>query len=155
MSGRAKYITRRAEARAWVVGVTSGHSIAGMPGIVWWEIETAQPELFQQFHAALSGWAFVSAFEDTEFGADYWIIQKDGEGIGGLQRASASAMPSVGTRVYLAVDDLETTLARVAELGGKVERSRIALGGADRWFGVFRDPTGVSFGLWTAHPARA
>ncbi|BAK33113.1 hypothetical protein MLP_00990 [Microlunatus phosphovorus NM-1] len=29
-----------------------------MDGIVWWEIETADPERFQQFHAALSGWSF-------------------------------------------------------------------------------------------------
>jgi predicted enzyme related to lactoylglutathione lyase len=126
-----------------------------MPGIVWWEIETAYPERFQRFHAALTGWVFVSAFEDTELGADYWIIEQDGEGIGGLQRMSGIASPSVGTRVYLPVEDLEETLRRVIELGGTVERTRIALGGDDRWFGVFRDPTGVSFGLWTSHPARA
>lgn len=125
-----------------------------MPGIVWWEIETAEPERFRRFHAALSGWSFASAFEDTELGADYWIIEQDGEGIGGLQRAPSAPPPSVGTRVYLAVDDLEGALDRVVELGGTVERPRIALGGDDRWFGVFQDPTGVSFGLWTEHPAR-
>jgi predicted enzyme related to lactoylglutathione lyase len=127
-----------------------------MPGIVWWEVETAEPERFQQFHAALSGWDFVPAFADTELGADYWIIRQNGEGIGGLQRASSSAPPpSAGTRLYLAVDDLEATLDRVVELGGRVERTRIALGGDDRWFGVFRDPAGVSFGLWTGHAQRA
>lgn len=126
-----------------------------MAGIVWWEIETAEPERFQMFHAAFSGWTFTPAFEDTELGADYWLIQHDGQGIGGLQRASSSASPpSVGTRVYFAVDDLEATLERAVELGGVVERVRIALGGDDRWFGVFRDPAGVSFGLWTEHPAR-
>jgi predicted enzyme related to lactoylglutathione lyase len=124
-----------------------------MTGIAWWEIETAEPERFQRFHAVLSGWTFASAFEDTELGADYWIVQQDGQGIGGLQRASSSAAPpSVGTRLYLAVDDLEKSLDRVVALGGAVERTRIALGGEDRWFGIFRDPTGVSFGLWTAHP---
>lgn len=127
-----------------------------MSGIVWWEIESADPEGFQQFHAALSGWSFEPAFAETELGADYWIIQHDGRGIGGLQRASTdSAAPSPGARVYLAVDDLEATLARVVELGGVIERSRIALGGDDRWFGIFRDPTGVSFGVWTEHPARS
>lgn len=124
-----------------------------MLGIVWWEIETVEPERFQQFHAALSGWEFAPAFEDTELGSDYWIIRQDGKGIGGLQRASSTSPPSVGTRVYLAVDDLEATLEQVVELGGTVERTRIALGGDDRWFGVFRDPTGVSFGLWTEHSA--
>lgn len=126
--------------------------MAGMSGIVWWEVETPDPERFQQFHAALSGWAFEAAFQDTDLGADYWIIQQDGEGIGGVQRASVS--PCAGTRVYLAVDDLEAALRRVVELGGTVERTRTALGGDDRWFGVFSDMTGVSFGLWTAQPPR-
>lgn len=127
-----------------------------MAAIVWWEIETAEPEVFQRFHAALSGWSFEPAFAGTELGADYWIVQHDGRGIGGLQRAAQDAAPpSVGTRVYLAVDDLEASLDRVLELGGTVERARVALGGDDRWFGVFRDPTGVSFGLWTDHPREA
>lgn len=122
---------------------------------MWWEIETADPERFQQFHAALSGWSFESAFADTELGADYWIIRHDGRGIGGLQRASSSAAPSsAGPRVYVAVDDLEAALDRVVELGGVVERPRIALGGDDRWIGIFRDSTGVSFGLWTEYPKR-
>lgn len=126
-----------------------------MAGIVWWEIETADPELFQQFHASLSGWTFEPAFADTDLGTDYWIIHHDGRDIGGLQRASSTAAaPSVGTRVYLAVEDLEEALEQVVELGGTVERPRLALGGDDRWFGTYHDPTGVSFGLWTANPQR-
>ena len=123
--------------------------------MVWWEVETTDPELFQQFHAALSGWSFEPAFADTELGADYWIIKANDRGIGGLQRADQSASPpSAGPRLYVAVDDLEAALDRVVELGGLVERSRVALGGDDRWFGIFRDPTGVSFGMWTEHARR-
>lgn len=124
-----------------------------MSSLVWWEIETADPEQFQRFHAALSGWSFESAFADTGIGADYWIIQHEGRGIGGLQRAEESAAPaSPGPRLYFAVDDLESTLTRVVELEGIVDRPRLALGGDDRWFAVFRDSAGVSFGLWTANP---
>lgn len=126
-----------------------------MDRVVWWEVETADPELFQQFHAALSGWSFVSAFADTELGADYWEIKAGGRDIGGLQRAPLSASPpSAGPRLYVAVDDLEATLDRVVALGGVVERSRVVLGGDDRWFGTYRDPAGVSFGLWTEHARR-
>jgi predicted enzyme related to lactoylglutathione lyase len=127
-----------------------------VPGIVWWEVETAEPARFQRFHAALSAWTFEPAFAGTSLGADYWIVQQGGHGIGGLRRAtSSSPPPAVGTRVYLAVDDLEATLDRVVGLGGQVEQARVALGGDDRWCAVFRDPTGVSFGLWTEHPAHA
>lgn len=124
-----------------------------MSGIVWWEIETPNPKLFQQFHSALSGWTFEPAFKDTELRADYWIIQHDGQSIGGLQQAPSEVdKPLAGTRVYLTVDDLEGTLARVIELGGTIERSRVELGGNDRWFGILQDPTGVSLGLWTQNP---
>ncbi|MCB7135802.1 hypothetical protein LGQ04_04440 [Cellulosimicrobium marinum] len=100
----------------------------------------------------MSGWSFEPAFAGTELGADYWIVQAGGRGIGGLQRADRlSSPPSAGPRLYVAVEDLEAALDRVVALGGVVERTRVSLGGDDRWFGIFRDPTGVSFGMWTEH----
>ncbi|WP_040164939.1 VOC family protein [Microbacterium gorillae] len=126
-----------------------------MQGIVWWEVETARPEEFMRFHAELSGWSFVPAFADTGLGADYWEMRSAGADIGGLQRAaSAAPAPSPGPRLYTAVDDLEAELDRVVALGGTIERGRISLGGDDRWFGVYRDAAGVSFGLWTPNPPR-
>jgi predicted enzyme related to lactoylglutathione lyase len=123
-----------------------------MPGIVWWEIETTAPLAFQRFHAELWGWAFEPAFGGTELGADYWII-KDGElSIGGLQQAPAGVHPQAGVRLYIEVADLERTLRRIESLGGRIERRRTELGGDDRWFATALDPTGVSFGLWTASP---
>jgi predicted enzyme related to lactoylglutathione lyase len=53
-------------------------------GVVWWEIETAMPERFQEFYGQLWGWTFEPAFADTDLGADYWIIRADGRGLGGL-----------------------------------------------------------------------
>lgn len=124
-----------------------------MSQIVWWEIETPDPEAFQRFHAAMWGWTFQRAFEDSELEAEYWIIQSDGRGIGGLQRAATTAAPHAGTRLYVEVGDLERALESVEARGGRVERRRTALGGADRWYGTALDPTGVTFGMWTKHPA--
>ncbi len=126
-----------------------------MSEIVWWEIETAEPEVFQRFHYAMWGWTFEPAFADTELGADYWIIKSSGGSIGGLQRSASGNRPHAGTRLYVQVDDLEETLRQIQALGGRVERVRTALGGDDRWFGTALDPTGVSFGIWTAHAAAA
>jgi predicted enzyme related to lactoylglutathione lyase len=122
--------------------------------IVWWEIETPTPEAFQAFHAAMWGWSFRSAFEDTGLGAEYWIVREGGSGIGGLQRSIPPAVPQPGVRLYIAVEDLEATLERAAGLGATVERTRTELGGDDRWFAIVTDPSGVSFGLWTAQPPR-
>jgi predicted enzyme related to lactoylglutathione lyase len=88
----------------------------------------------------LWGWTFEAAFAGTELDADYWLIKSGGTSIGGLQRAATSTEPHAGVRLYLEVGDLEGTLARVAPLGGRVERDRVALGGADRWFAVVRGP---------------
>jgi hypothetical protein len=44
------------------------------------------------------------------------------------------------------------TLERAVGLGGTLERGRTSLGGNDRWFAIVRDPSGVSFGLWTPNP---
>jgi predicted enzyme related to lactoylglutathione lyase len=125
-----------------------------MSQIVWWEIETPDPEAFQQFHNAMWGWVFEPAFATTELNADYWIIKGDGESLGGLQRSQGTESPRAGTRLYVEVADLEAVLERVQSLGGKVERGRTGLGGNDRWFATALDPTGVSFGMWTANPPR-
>jgi predicted enzyme related to lactoylglutathione lyase len=124
-----------------------------MRDVVWWEIETPAPERFQEFHGRLWGWTFEAAFAGTELDADYWLIKSVDTSIGGLQRSATSTPPHAGVRLYLEADNLEATLARVTALGGQVERHRVALGGADRWFAVIRDPSGVSFGLWTPNPA--
>ena len=44
---------------------------------------------------------------------------------------------------------------RVVRHGGKVECDRTHLGGDDRWFATFTDPTGVSIGLWSAYAPRS
>ncbi|HEY2075452.1 MAG TPA: VOC family protein [Streptosporangiaceae bacterium] len=122
-----------------------------MAQIVWWEVETPDPEAFQRFHGQLWGWEYERAFVDTKLGADYWIIKHAGKGIGGLQRSVTGAQPQAGTRLYVEVDNLEEALRQVEALGGAVERGRTALGGDDRWFAIASDPSGVSFGMWTEH----
>ena len=121
--------------------------------IVWWEIETPIPEKFRDFHTAMWGWTFEAAFEDSELGADYWIVSEGDIGIGGLQRSQPGSEPTPGVRLYVAVDDLEDSLQRAVTLGAVVERDRTALGGEDRWFATIADPSSVSFGPWTAKAA--
>jgi predicted enzyme related to lactoylglutathione lyase len=123
-----------------------------MSQIVWWEIETPAPEVFQGFHGAMWGWVFEPAFVQSELDADYWIIKVGDKSIGGLQRSASNAHPHAGTRLYVEVTDLEKVLGEVQARGGQVERPRTALGGDDRWFATAFDPTGVSFGMWTSHP---
>ena len=123
--------------------------------VVWWEIESPDPDRTQAFYAALFGWEFHRAFDEpnSELGRRYWIIERAGAAIGGLQesRVAASAA-NAGVRLYVEVDDLEASLTRAVELGAISERGRTFLGPHDFWFANVRDPTGISLGLWTSRP---
>jgi predicted enzyme related to lactoylglutathione lyase len=113
-------------------------------------LRPGRPRFSSVSTARCGGWTFEPAFANTELGADYWIIKVGDRSIGGLQRSASDARPHAGTRLYVEVTDLEAVLSEVQIRGGQVERSRTALGGADRWFATALDPTGVSFGMWTA-----
>ena len=56
-----------------------------------------------------------------------------------------------GIRPYFAVDDIDSSIIRVAELRGEVYE-KMAVPGAG-WFALCRDPHGNQFGLWQSDPA--
>jgi uncharacterized protein len=124
-------------------------------GVVWWELESPDPAGSQEFYGQLFGWTFRRAFDEpgSELGRDYWIVERDGQGIGGLQPTLPdAAAPQAGVRLYVEVSDLEATIESAARLGATVERQRVFLGSDDFWFANVRDPQGISLGLWTAQP---
>ena len=123
--------------------------------VVWWEIESPDPDRTQGFLGALFGWEFRRAFDepDSELGRRYWIVERAGAGIGGLQESRpAASAADARVRLYVEVDDLEATLSRAVELGATSERGRTFLGTDDFWFATLRDPTGIALGLWTSRP---
>jgi uncharacterized protein len=125
--------------------------------VVWWEIETPDAGAAQRFYGELLGWTFRREFDGpaSQLGRDYWIVESDGQGIGGLLAAlSGMPAPQPGVRLYAEVDDLETTIDRATALGATVERERTYLGSDDFWFANVRDPQGISLGLWTSNPPR-
>lgn len=66
-----------------------------------------------------------------------------GAGIGGVFQSHTAILPSMP---YVWVDDVPATLARVEELGGKVEGEPVAVPGMGT-FGYFNDPSGTAMGL--------
>jgi uncharacterized protein len=129
-----------------------GDQVAGSE-VVWWEIESPDPDRTMTFYGALFGWEFRRAFDEpnSELERRYWIVERAGDGIGGLQESRQAARAGdAGVRLYVEVDDLEGTLSRAVELGATSERGRTFLGTDDFWFANVRDPTGISLGLWTS-----
>ena len=63
------------------------------------------------------------------------------DGTGGGFPGVSEESPAGQVLVYIASDDVDDDLKKVAGLGGKVLRSKTEIPGMG-WFGIFQDPTG-------------
>ena len=112
--------------------------------VVHWEIGGRDLDALAQFYRELFGW------EAASFDPDYRLVNlQDGVG-GGLMRCRDD-MPAYVT-IYVAVEDLDSTLARVDELGGKALLPPTPIPGVGA-FALFQDPEGNTIGI--LHPSMA
>ena len=74
-----------------------------------------------------------------------------GEGVGGGLNPIQETYPAGTVAVYVGTDDIEATLKRVEELGGKTIAPKSEIPGMG-WFAFFSDPTGNMIGLYTDMP---
>jgi predicted enzyme related to lactoylglutathione lyase len=57
-----------------------------------------------------------------------------------------------GLRTYVNVDSVESSLQKVAELGGTIIEAKAEVPGQG-WYGVFRDTEGNEIAVWESLPA--
>jgi predicted enzyme related to lactoylglutathione lyase len=114
----------------------------------WIEIRTNDIERAARFYEALFGWNILD--REQAGGTDIWIFDTGGEPrLENLRRGGIWMRPAeggIGVVVYVRVDDIDATLQRVVELGGKVAGPRLSLPGGYAAF--FTDPTGNLLGLY-------
>ncbi len=114
----------------------------------WIEIRTNDIEKTAHFYESLFGWKITEHV--TVDGYEVRIFDTGGEPrLQNLRRGGMWLRPpseSPGIVVYVEVDDIETTLQRVVELGGKINTPKIPIGASYGAF--FTDPTGVLIGLY-------
>lgn len=122
------------------------HYEQGTPS--WIELSTPDQAASQQFYAALFGWSY----DDHDMGdmGHYYIPKLEGDEIGGIggQPPGMEGHPAYWG-VYLAVDDVDATTAKVEAAGGKVEAGPFDVATNGRMSAVM-DPTGARVGLWQA-----
>ncbi len=94
---------------------------------------------------AFFGNAFNWTFED--FGPDYCAFS--GQGLdGGFYRSELySSTQSGGALLVFYSDDLEATLAKITEAGGRIEKPIFAFPGGRRFH--FSEPSGNEFAVWS------
>ena len=104
------------------------------------EISVTDMAAARQFYADAFDWAF------NDYGQDYSGIRKPGGEAGGL--VLTASVTSGGPLVILYSDNLEESLRRVKNAGGKITREPFDFPGGRRFH--FRDPSGNELAVWAA-----
>src|ERR1700728_2728635 len=127
----------------WQPNQHLGAQLVNAPGAPSWN-ELASPDLDASsiFYAALFDWT-VEPFEGSP---EPYLTIKNGEVTNGGIRTLNSPGPPPHWLVYFAVDDLDASLAKVAELGGATHAGPIDIGIAR--IAVVADPQGAMFALY-------
>jgi len=115
----------------------------------WIEIKTRNIERAAKFYENLFGWKVLQKI-DAE-GSDYWIFDTgDRPRVENLRRGAMwlkSDSENIGIVVYIVVDDIDATLKKVTELGGKIITPK-TLVDPHRYRACFTDPDGNLLALW-------
>jgi predicted enzyme related to lactoylglutathione lyase len=113
--------------------------------VAYFEIVSPNASGLRTFYSELFGWKVVDIGDPT-----YSMVDTDsgdgaiGGGIGEPQRGTDPG----GTKIYMRVDDLQASLDRASELGGRTVVPPTALPGDLGSFAVLADPDGHLVGLW-------
>ncbi len=127
----------------WQPGRHFGAALVNAPGaLVWNELSSPDLEASSAFYSSLFGWT-IAPFEESP--ERYLSIKVGDANNGGIRELNPPGMPP-NWLVYFGVDDIDQSLARVAELGGgtvagpiDIQIARIA---------VVSDPQGAMFAIY-------
>ena len=112
----------------------------------WVDLQVDDVPKAREFYSALFGWEILDGPPEA---GGYVMALLDGKPVAGIgARPEGAGYPSVWS-VYLATDDVDTTVARAKEAGASFAMEGMDVLDVGRMaFGA--DPTGAHFGLWQA-----
>ncbi len=111
------------------------------------EFLTDDPRKCKEFYSKVFDWTFDSAPNSP----DYVMINTGQEPGGGLmKRPEGCPAPTVG--IYFLVDDIDATLAKVTEAGGKIVMPKRPIEGIGAC-AVFVDTENIGIGLFQTKEA--
>ena len=123
----------------------------GVPS--WVDLATPDPSASKKFYGELFGWNYddESAEPDPD-SVEYAMADIDGHATAGIMQQTTemaeTGMPPVWT-TYVAVDDLDASMAKVEPAGGSLMGPAMDIMEAGRMV-VVADPAGAVFCMWEA-----
>jgi predicted enzyme related to lactoylglutathione lyase len=120
-----------------------------MSRVVHFEIMAKEPQQAVDFYSKVLGWKFQKWDNPT---MDYWLITTGDEKLPGINGGLGPGDPVKAIVNTIGVADLDATLMRIVQHGGKVLQPRDPLPGVG-WYAAFEDSVGNQFGLMQSDPA--
>ena len=117
----------------------------------WVDLQTTDQSAAKQFYSSLFGWSYDDQ-PMPDGGAVYAMATVNGETVAAIAPMPPGApegMPPMWN-TYLAVDDVDAAVDKVAPAGGQVLMQPFDIGDAGRMAFV-ADPTGAPVALWQAN----
>jgi uncharacterized protein len=109
--------------------------------ISWFEIVGRDGARLRSFYSQLFGWK-IDASNEMEYG----LVSEEDAGIGGGIGPDPEGGPGYAT-VYVGVDDIGASMARVQQLGGKTIMAPTELPDLGVTIALFEDPEGHVIGM--------
>lgn len=111
---------------------------------IWYELMAPDPDAAGAFYTQVIGWSIAGFGGATINGpSDYRIFSApDGAGVAGMMAPPPGA--AAGWLLYIGVDDVDATAAKIAERGGAVHMPPTSLPGVGR-MAMVADPGGAPF----------
>jgi uncharacterized protein len=127
----------------WEPRAHFGAAVVNGPGALTWnELVTPDPDAAKDFYRGLFGWKFVP-FEGSSNA--YHSIKNGRAYNGGVRLLDVDGVPAHWA-VYLGIDDLQSGLSKVEDLGGKRLSGEVDLPKAK--IAAVQDPQGAPFALY-------
>lgn len=120
----------------------------------WNELMTRDVEAAKSFYADTLGWSYDSM--PNPEGGTYYIAMAGGKPAAGLFEMQGADFDNVPVQwfAYIAVDDIDARLAKVADAGGMIIRPAFDIQGIGR-IAVVQDKSGAHIGWITPAPPQA
>lgn len=116
----------------------------------WVDLMTSDRDAGGKFYSDVLGWSYQETPMPGDMPGTYKMIQNADAALGGMNNIS-DEQKSMGVpphwNAYVAVDNVDATVAKCKELGGKAMMEGFDIPDTGR-MAVLADPTGATFSIW-------